>query len=158
MPTYVPRRCFSAPPVVEHAWDVRLIFSGAPVRLGFHRTVDDDVAFPSVGRGGAVSHAVEVTKIATVISADRNSSCTGIAVATAASCTPCANLGTGALLTGNTAATCVTTSQSPCCNLPYFYLEYAGQNVLQYAFFELMVLPPVPLLPLPLALMRPDTS
>jgi hypothetical protein len=57
-----------------------------------------------------------------------------------ASCTACANLGAGTALTGVTPATCVSAGQSPCCNLPYFYLGFTGTTVRQYALMEFNVI------------------
>ena len=85
---------------------------------------------------------MEGTKIATVSALTTNTTCPGMAYPSA-TCSACANLGTGAVLAGATAATCVSAGQSPCCNFPYFYLAFAGTTVKQYAFLELTALPSV---------------
>lgn len=85
---------------------------------------------------------MQISKVATVGAANTSIVCPGIAYASD-TCSACANLGTGAVLAGATAATCVSAGQSPCCNFPYFYLGFAGTTVKQYAFLELTALPSV---------------
>ena len=77
------------------------------------------------------------TKLATVSSTTPSATCQGYAYKTTGACSACADRGLGLTLTGQTAATCVSASQSPCCNLPYFYLSYTGTTVNRYAFVEL---------------------
>ena len=77
------------------------------------------------------------TKLATVSSTTPSATCPGYAYKTTGACSACADRGLGLTLTGQTAATCVSASQSPCCNLPYFYLSYTGTTVNRYAFVEL---------------------
>ena len=82
---------------------------------------------------------MSVTKLATVASTTPSATCPGVASVSSGSCSSCANLGLGSVLTGATAATCVQASQSPCCNLPVFFLEYAGTTPTKYAFLEFSV-------------------
>ena len=65
--------------------------------------------------------------------------CNGAPYKTGAGCTPCANLGRGSVLTGTTAATCVTGGQSPCCNLPVFNFDYNGTVPIAYPLLEFNV-------------------
>ena len=44
-------------------------------------------------------------------------------------------------MTGGTAATCVSAGQSPCCNLPVFYMDYAGSVATSYPLMEFNVVP-----------------
>ena len=85
------------------------------------------------------------TKIGTVRTTTPTTPCPGTAyqTSTGAGCSACADRGLGASLTGTSASTCITSGQSPCCNLPYFFLAYSNTTVLQYAFLEFNILPNV---------------
>ena len=76
------------------------------------------------------------TKLATVRSSAPSATCPGFAYQSSSGCSACANRGIGSALTGTSASTCVSAAQSPCCNLPYFYLGFTGSTVNQYAFLE----------------------
>ena len=73
-------------------------------------------------------------------SATPSAACSGAPLYPSSTCSACANLGTGKALTGATAATCLLASQSPCCNLPLFFLEYSSTTPLQYPYIEFNVL------------------
>ena len=83
--------------------------------------------------------AVGTTKLATVISALPTTTCPGVPSVSDGTCSPCADLGLGLVLTGSTASTCVSAAQSPCCNLPVFFLDYTGTTSTKYAFLEFVV-------------------
>jgi hypothetical protein len=92
------------------------------------------------GRVSEGAGAAGTTKIATVASAVPAGTCSGMARASSNTCTACNNLGASSTaLTGATAATCVTGSQSPCCNLPVFYLEFINTTATRYALLEFIV-------------------
>jgi hypothetical protein len=95
--------------------------------------------FGFVGSGNPGTCVAGTTKLATVSSTATTATCPGFAYQ-GASCTACANLGAGTALTGVTPATCVSAGQSPCCNLPYFYLGFTGTTVRQYALMEFNVI------------------
>ena len=80
-----------------------------------------------------------VTKLGTVSSTSTSAVCSGIATA-ASTCSACANLGKGTVLTGSTSATCVVAANSPCCNLPVFYLDFTGSTATRYPLIEFNVL------------------
>ena len=80
-----------------------------------------------------------VTKLGTVSSTSTSAVCSGIATA-ASTCSACANLGKGTVLTGSTSATCVIAANSPCCNLPVFYLDFTGSTATRYPLIEFNVL------------------
>ena len=86
-----------------------------------------------------------MTKLATVQSAAPTATCSGMSTASTSTCSACANLGTGVALVGGTTSTCLSPSQSPCCNLPVFYLDYAGTTPTKYAAIEFNVVPPAQL-------------
>ena len=79
------------------------------------------------------------TKLATVRSATPSVTCPGFAYKAAGGCSACANRGLGSALTGATSATCTSDANSPCCNLPYFFLSFTGPTVTQYALMEFNV-------------------
>ena len=63
--------------------------------------------------------------------------CAGLAYSSA-TCTQCANLGAGTVLTGITNSTCLDQG-SPCCNFPVFYMQSAPSaqaTALMYPFME----------------------
>ena len=79
------------------------------------------------------------TKLATVRSATPSATCPGFAYKATGGCSACANRGLGSALTGATSATCTSDANSPCCNLPYFFLSFTGPTVTQYALMEFNV-------------------
>ena len=79
------------------------------------------------------------TKLATVRSATPSATCPGFAYKATGGCSACANRGLGSALTGATSATCTSDVNSPCCNLPYFFLSFTGPTVTQYALMEFNV-------------------
>ena len=83
--------------------------------------------------------AAAVTKLGTVSSASTSAVCTGMA-SSSATCSACANLGKGTALSGSTASTCVLAANSPCCNLPVFYLDFTGSTATRYPLIEFNVL------------------
>ena len=89
------------------------------------------------------SFSAGTTKLATVGSVHASATCPGFAYQTSTGCSACADRGLGLTLTGATSATCVTAAQSPCCNLPYFYLGFVGSTVLQYSLVEFNIVSPV---------------
>jgi hypothetical protein len=83
------------------------------------------------------------TKLATVRATAPSTTCSGAPELATATCSACANLGKGTALSGTTAATCVSAGQSPCCNLPVFFLEYNRTTPVQFPYIEFNVLQPV---------------
>jgi hypothetical protein len=81
--------------------------------------------------------SIKLATVSTALAA-RSQTCPGVPypLGGSPSCSACANLGRGTTLTGATPATCVSGGQSPCCNLPYFYLGYTGTSATQYALLE----------------------
>ena len=143
--TSPPRRLHSAIP--GRSWPLRepaLIRRGAPFLLAWQPR--------------SATRAAGTTKIATIDVTQPVAVCTGIATTQTGTCTACANLGLGgAPVSGATAATCVSSANSPCCNLPVFYLAFTNTTVSRYAMLEFIVLTNVSVRDtLPLLRLRPD--
>ena len=85
------------------------------------------------------SFTAGTTKLATVRVATPSATCPGFAYKATGGCSACANRGLGSALTGATSATCTSEANSPCCNLPYFFLSFTGRTVTQYALMEFNV-------------------
>jgi len=90
--------------------------------------------------GDGVTCIAGMTKLATVRTGPNlnTTTCSGMPYS-AATCSACANLGTGVALTGAAADRCVSGAQSPCCNLPVFFFEYVGATATQYPYMEFNV-------------------
>ena len=95
-----------------------------------------------VGSGAPGTCKVSLTKVATVSTGQPTATCPGIAIAKAAACSACNNLGAGAaLLSGGSPTACVAAANSPCCNLPVFAMDYVNTTAVRYPLLEFRAVP-----------------
>ena len=131
------------PSRLRRRWHVLPWYERREQDPGGHRSFERMLTSHRCSRAGGcdkLSRAEGTTKLATVRSAAPSTTCPGYAYQSSNGCSACADLGRGLSLTGTTSATCVSSAQSPCCNLPWFFLGFTGTTVQQYALMEFNII------------------